>query len=207
MAPVDWGADWPEGEAPVRRWAIDFPPGEDERAVVQAGEVGRVFRRAGGRIVRRGPGAELRIALAKNDRFLASPAGGLGARWRWVPASMLPARGLVAAVRDDEFLAGVLGSAWLEAWLRATGRRLGASTLRCFPLPWPADTRRGALTGAQEERRTAVVRAWRGAGGGVVDVEPESAAAQELAAAVAAAYGWPAGLAAEEALCRLLFAA
>lgn len=202
----DWRGDWSEGEAPVRRWVIDFPPGEDERAVSQAGEVGGVFQRAGGRIVRRGRAAELRIALAKCDRFLAAPAGGLRARWRWVSAAILPGRGLVAAVRDDEFLAGVLGSSWLEAWLRGTGRRLGAGALRGFPLPWAADTRRGALTGAQEEQRTAVVRAWRAAGGGTVDVEPGSAAAHELAAAVAAAYGWPAGLTPEQAVHLLLTA-
>ncbi len=204
LGPDDWREEWPEGEAPVCRWAIDFPPGEDERAVAQAGEVGRVFQRAGGRIVRRGPLAELRIALAKCDRYLAAPAGGLRGRWRWVPAATLPVRGLVVAVRDDEFLAGVLGSAWLEVWLRGTGCRLGVRALHGLPLPWAADTRRGTLTREQEERRAAVVQAWRAAGGGMVDLMPGSATAQDLAAAVAAAYGWPAGLAEGEALRRLL---
>lgn len=206
LGTADWREDWSGGEAPVRRWAIDFPPGEDERAVAQAGEVGRIFQRGGGRIVRCGPAAELRIALAKCDRYLAAPAGGRRARWRWVPAAMLPGRGLAVAARDDEFLAGVLGSVWLEVWLRGTGRRLGVSALRGFPLPWAPDTLRGTLTRAQEERRSAVVQAWRAGGGGLQDLEPESYAAQDLAAAVAAAYGWPAGLAVEEALRHLLLA-
>ena len=203
VEPDDWREGWPEGEAPARRWAIDFPPGADERTLAQAGELGRIFQRAGGRIVRRGPAAELRIALAKCDRYLAAPAGGLRARWRWVPAATLPARGLVVVARDDEFLAGVLSSVWLEVWLRGAGRRLGASALRCFPLPWSPDTRRGALSREQEERRSAVVQAWRAAGGGATDFAPGDLVAEDLGAAVAAAYGWSAGIEEAEALRRL----
>ena len=200
----DWREEWPEGEAPARYWVIDFPPGADECTLERAGEPGRIFQRAGARIATRGPAAELRIALAKCDRFLATPAGGLRARWRWVPAAALPGRGLVVAVRDDEFLAGVLGSVWLQVWLRGTGRRLGAAGLRSFPLPWAPDTPRGALTREREDRRWAVVQAWRAAGGGVRDIDADGFAGQDLSAAVAAAYGWPADIRAEDALGLLL---
>jgi hypothetical protein len=202
---ADWRRGWPEGEAPVARWVIDFPPGADERALAQAGEAGRVFQRAGARIARCGPAAELRIALAKCDRYLAAPAGGGRARWRWVPAAALPGRGLVVAVRDDEFLAGVLASRWLEVWLRGTGRRLGVAALQRFPLPWAPDAPRGALTREQEERRAVVVQAWRATGGGVPDLATDACAAQDLAVAVAAVYGWPAGIEEADAL-RLLLA-
>jgi len=205
IGPGDWRETWTEGEFSPRRWAIDFPPGADERALTQASELGHLFQRAGGQIVRRGPAAELRIALAKCDRYLAAPAGGLRAQWRWVPAAVLPGRGLAVVMRDDEFLAGVLGSRWLPVWLRGTGRRLGAASLRCFPLPWAPDTLRGALTREQEERRSAVVGAWRAAGGGAENLAPDDERTQNLDAAVTTAYGWPAAVRDDEAL-RLLFA-
>ena len=201
---ADWRGNWPEGEGPAERWVIDFPPGADERTLAQAGKVGRIFQRGGARIARRGPAAELRIALAKCDRYLAAPAGGWRAQWRWVPAATLPGRGLVVAARDDEFLAGVLASRWLEVWLRGTGRRLGAAALQRFPLPWAPDAPRGALSREQEERRTAVVQAWRSTGCGDRDLATDDGAAQELAEAVAAAYGWPGAIEAPEALRRLL---
>ncbi len=203
LTPADWRAPWPEGVPPERRWTVDFPPGADERAIAEAGTVGRIFERSGARIVRRGPAAELRIALAKCDRYLATPAGPRAARWRWVPAAALPGGALVVVARDDEFLAGVLASRWLEVWRRGLGRRLDATVVRSFPLPWSPERLRGSLTREQEERRDAVVRAWRAAGGGLADLEPEDFAAEELNAAVAAAYGWPAGIGADEAVERL----
>ena len=86
---------------------------------------------------------------------------------------------------------------------RALGRRLDATTVRGFPLPWSPETLRGSFTREQEERRDAVVRAWRAAGGGLADFDPEGYAAEELSAAVAVAYGWPARIGADEAVQRL----
>ena len=203
VVPADWRRPWPEVVPPGRVWAVDFPPGADERAFAEAGAAGRAFCRSGARIARRGAGAELRIALAKCDRYLASPAGPSPARWRWVPAGTLPAGALVVVARDDEFLAGALVSHWLEVWRRGTVSRSFAGAVRSFPLPWSPSTPRGALTREQEERRDAVVRAWRAAGGGLADLDPESFAAEELGSAVAAAYGWPAGIDDGEALRRL----
>ena len=77
------------------------------------------------------------------------------------------------------------------------------ATVRRFPLPWAPETLRGSLTREREERRDAVVRAWRASGGGLADPEPEGCAVEELDAAVAAAYGWPAGIEDDEALRRL----
>ncbi len=203
VTPADWRADWSECVPPERRWAVDFPPGADERAIAEAGGAGRIFARSRARIARRGPGAELRIALAKCDRYLATPAGARAARWRWVPAQVLPCGALVVVARDDEFLAGVLASRWLELWRLALGRRLDVATIRGFPLPWPPETLRGSFTREQEERRDGVVRAWRAAGGGAADFDPEGYEADALSAAVAAAYGWPAGIGADEAVQRL----
>ncbi len=203
VAPAAWRLPCAEGWPAERLWAVDFPPGADERLIDEAGIAGRSFRRAGGRIPRRGPAAELRIALAKCDRYLAAPAGDGPARWRWVPAHVLPRGALVVVARDDEFLAGVLASAWAEVWRRGLARRLEVAAVRSFPLPWSPATARGALTREQEERREVVVRAWRAAGGGLEDFDPDGPAAEELSAAVSMAYGWPAGIGAEEALPRL----
>lgn len=203
VAPADWRHAWPEDGPRWRRWVVDFAPGAGERDLAAAGAAGRAFRRAGGRIARRGAAAELRIALAKCDRYLATPAGAGPARWRWVPAAALPCGALVVVARDDDFLAGVLASRWLEVWRRGLGRKLDAATVRSFPPPWAPETPRGALSREQEERRDAVVRAWRACGGGWADCAPEGFAADDLAAAVAAAYGWPAGIDAEAGFVRL----
>ncbi|HLP09949.1 MAG TPA: hypothetical protein VK178_17445 [Opitutaceae bacterium] len=204
VAPADWRREWAEGGPAPRAWAIDFPPGADDRDIVAAGEPGRRFARSGARIPRTGAGAELRIALAKCDRFLATPAGGRAPRWRWVPATMLPCGGLVVVARDDEFLAGVLASRWFDAWWRGgVGGRLDVAAVRDFPLPWPVDLPRGAFTREQEERRDAVVRAWRGGTGGAVDFDSVGYAGDALAGAVAAAYGWPAEIEVDDALARL----
>ncbi len=202
VLPQDWREPWDDGP-PARRWVVDFPPGADAHAITAAGTAGQAFQRSGGRIVRRGRGAELRIALAKCDRYLAAPAGAGPARWRWMPAEVLPGGDLVVVARDDEFLAGVLASWWLAVWQRGRRRRLEVATVRTLPLPWSPEMLRGALTRDQEERREAVVRAWRALGGGVVDAASEGDAAEELAAAVAAAYGWPAGIGPADGFARL----
>lgn len=204
LRPADWRREWMADGPEPRAWAIDFPPGADERHFAEAGAPGRRFARSGARVPRTGAGAELRIALAKCDRFLATPAGSRAARWRWVPATMLPCGRLVVVARDDEFLAGVLASRWFDVWWgRGVGGRLDVAAVRSFPLPWPVDLPRGAFTREQEERRDAVVRAWRGVAGGAADFDPAGHAGDELAGAVAAAYGWPAGIEPDGALAQL----
>lgn len=207
VQPRDWRRDWTDAGPPDEEWAVDFPPGADERDIAAAGVAGRCFVRTRTRIPRHGAGAELRIALAKCDRYLAAPAAGAFVRWRWVPGAVLPCGRLVVVARDDEFLAGVLASRWLEVWCRGNGGASAVAGARSLPLPWAADTARGSLSDEQEERRAAVVRAWRAGGDGVADIPPETCAAEELDAAVAAAYGWPAGVDEPEALARLRQAA
>jgi hypothetical protein len=203
IRPTDWRDAWTEDGPEPHCWAVDFPPGADERDVAGAGEPGRCFLRSGASIPRRGSGAELRIALAKCDRFLATPVAVGPARWRWLPATTLPCGRLVVVARDDEFLAGVLASRWFEIWRRDFGARLAVDAVCGFPLPWSPDTPRGALTREQEERRAAIVRAWRAADGGWTDFDPEGNAADDLAGAVAAAYGWRTDIEPDDASARL----
>ncbi|MFT3830329.1 MAG: hypothetical protein QM691_11570 [Opitutaceae bacterium] len=204
LRPADWRREWTTDGPEPRAWAIDFPPGADERDLAAAGEAGRCFTRSGARIPRAGAGAGLRIALAKCDRFLATPAGKRAARWRWLPGTTLPCGELVVVARDDEFLAGVLASWWFDLWWRhGPGGRLDVGSARSFPLPWPVETPRGALTREQEERRSAVVRAWRAAGDGAPRYASADEADDGLTRTVAAAYGWPAEIDGADALARL----
>ncbi|MBI2498590.1 MAG: hypothetical protein HYV75_11945, partial [Opitutae bacterium] len=68
-------------------------------------------------------------------------------------------------------------------WRRVHSRRTPTFAVNAYPFPWPPATGLSALTAAQEDRRQAVANAARG-----TDTE-------QLNAAVAAAYGWPADLA------------
>ena len=78
-----------------------------------------------------------------------------------------------------------------DAASTARSRRDPAHAVASYPFPWPPGTGLSALTAAQEEHRHAIARAIRGND------------AENLNAAVAAAYGWPADLEDAELLKRL----
>jgi hypothetical protein len=171
----------------------------------------------------------MRIALAKRDRYIATPVAADLRLFAWLPPEALPDHGLVVFARDDDWFFGVLHSRFHELWTR---RQVTPPMARCrytlacfetFPLPWPPATPLGKLTGTQEDQRTAIAqaaraldaqrRAWLGAR----SHPPCSLAAlysarpawlinahAALDDAVAAAYGWPADLPDGEILARLL---
>jgi len=201
-----WRAAAPEWLRPLaapaawRRWAIDFPPDSDRRSEPEW--AWRRFVAGGARLPPRAAGAELRIALAKTERYLATPAARRQTDWRWLPGHFLPQRGLVVLVRDDGFLAAVAASYWMEVWRQAQPGPVGLALWRAFPFPWAPDTPRSALSREQEDRRTSVVQAARAAGVGAAAGGGNFPTA-DLTTAVAAAYGWPGALAGAEALARL----
>jgi len=199
VAPAVWRDLWPDARPPMRAWAIDFPPGTGRRA--EPAWAWQRFSAAHRRLSPRNAGSELRIALAKTERYLATPAARRRADWRWVPGDFLPLGGLMVLARDDEFLAAVAASRWLEVWRGPEGRT-GLTRWRAFPFPWAPDTPRSALSRGQEDCRTAVVQAARAAGVGE-SARGKEGAAEDLDTAVAAAYGWPSGISEGEALARL----
>lgn len=88
-----------------------------------------------------------------------------------------------AVARDDDFAHGLLRSRAFAAWWhRMHSRRSPTLAFDSFPFPWRPDTPLHALSAAQEEQRHFIARASR------------AGDADQLHAAVSAAYGWPASL-------------
>lgn len=182
---------------PRLHWQIDFPADLDER---EASLYEQPFRhltrqarpgRAGGWC---NPHADsrLRAALARRERYLATPVGADPPDFRWFESSLIPGDTLVAVARDDDFTHGILQSRGFALWWhRHHSRRAPTLAIASYPFPWPPATALSALNARQEEQRHAVARAARGND------------APQLDAAVSAAYGWPPGLADAELLERL----
>ena len=180
-----------------------------------------------------GPQPAMRIAIARCSRFIVTPAAGPRRVFSWLPAETLPERRLIVFVRDDDWSFGVLHSNIHRVWALRQGTRPAAGTPRfryspaacfeTFPFPWPPATPLGKLTRAQEEQRTAIAQAARALDAArhewlgdrsdprrtltaLYNARPSwlQQVHSDLDAAVAAAFGWPADLADEEILTRLL---
>ncbi len=182
----------------VRGWQIDFPPGmgEDEAALYQHPfhHLARTVRLKHERWWAN-PYAhhDLRVALARHDRYLATPLGGSQPEFVWLDSQLLPDSSLLVVARDDDFTHGVLQSrAFTLWWSKVHSRRTPTVVVESFPFPWPPRTELNALTSAQEEQRHAVTLAARGD-------DPA-----KLEAAISAVYGWPADLPDAEVLSRLI---
>lgn len=183
---------------PDFHWQIDFPPTMDEReASLYDLPFHHLFRTL--KPTRQGwwinPYASdrLRSALARRERFLATPIGAEPPGFLWFESSIIPDDTLLAVARDDDFTHGVLQSQAFALWWRSFhSRRAPLLAVESFPFPWPPATGLSGLTAAQEEHRHAVARAARGRD------------AEGLNAAVVAAYGWPADLADADLLDRLI---
>jgi hypothetical protein len=172
----------------------------------------------------------MRVALAKRERFLATPALARHRLFAWLPPDTLPDHGLIVFARDDDWFFGVLHSRFHEAWASLMGtKRTGrsrytpATCFETFPFPWPPATPLGKLTRVQDAQRTAIAQAARALDaqrrewlGDDVDKKRTLTALYHarpawlqnahagLDEAVAAAYGWDASLSDDEALTRLL---
>jgi len=182
---------------PAMHWQIDFPAQMGEREAALYEHPFDQLRRAVRPTRDRwwvNPHADLRLrtALARCERYLATPVGAEPPDFRWFDSSIIPDDTLVAVARDDDFAHGVLAARPFALWWRQYhSRRSPTLAPDSFPFPWPPATGLSALTAAQEEQRHALARAARGGD------------AETLNAAVAAAYGWPADLPDEELLALL----
>jgi hypothetical protein len=222
---------------PQHQWVIDFPPGMDEReAALYALPFSHLRRHAQPAQRRRrrwwlhgSPQVEMRIALAKRDRYIATPVAAPHRLFAWLPPDALPDHGLVVFARDDDWFFGVLHSRFHEVWTRCLGTQ---PTSRCrytpacfetFPFPWPPAIPLGKLTRIQEDQRTAIAQAARALDAQRCEWLGDRAnkkrtltalynarpawlinAHAALDETVAAAYDWPVGLSDDEMIARLL---
>jgi len=226
---------------PQHQWVIDFPPGMDEReAVLYALPFAHLRRHAQPAQRRRrnwwlhgSPQVEMRIALAKRDRYIATPVAARHRIFAWLPPEPLPDHRLVVFARDDDWFFGVLHSRFHQVWALRVGAQLRekASGLRytpttcfeTFPFPWPPATPLGKLTRTQEDQRTTIAQAARALDaqrnewlGDRADKKRTLTALYNARLAwlvnahaaldetVATAYCWPANLSDDEMLARLL---
>lgn len=179
------------------------------------------------------PRTQMRDALAKLQRYIATPRVAKHRLFVWLDVSILPDAQLVVFVRSDDYFFGVLHSRPHELWARRMGTQLrdaesgfrytSTTTFETFPFPWPAgeepkdDSRIEAI--AQAARELVEKRdAWLNPPGAseaelkrrtltnLYNERPTwlDLAHRKLDEAALDAYGWPHDLGDEEILERLL---
>ena len=177
---------------------------------------------------------EMRNAIARHVRYLATPTVSKHRVFKWVDSHTLPNHQVVVFAREDDYFFGVLHSRAHEVWSLRMGTSLEdrprytpTTCFETFPLPWapgmePVDDPRVVEIGAAAKTLDDLRRAW---------LDPLSASEAELKKrtltnlynarptwlvnaharldrAVWAAYGWddpdPAAVAVDAILIRLL---
>ena len=132
---------------------------------------------------------ELRTALSKLDRYLATPLASAYPDWNWLDSELLPDATLLAVAREDDFIHGVLRSRCFNRWWHTfSGTMSRPAVVTAFPFPWPPSTLLGSLSREQEEQRHAVARAVRTGDQSALDT------------AVANAYRWADDLSDDEVI-------
>ena len=173
------------------------------------------------------PRPGMRNALYGLDRYIATPRVAKHRLFVWIKDDVLVDSAIIAIARGDDYALGILHSHAHEVWALATGTQLReaesgfrytpTTCFETFPFPVPADEQQEAIAAAARELDQ-LRNGW---------LNPANASAAELkkrtltnlynqrptwlqnvhdklAAAVVAAYGWPAGLSDEEILEHLL---
>jgi len=160
---------------------------------------------------------ELRRQLAGLTRYIATSETAKHRIFIWLPVSVAPEHKLVVIPRDDDVIFGILCSRFHATWALATGSTLedrpvytASVCFETFPFPEPTEPQRAAIAEAarklHETRQSAL------------DADPKLTLTRlynkkptwlqnlhtDLDAAVLAAYGWPADLADDDLLARLL---
>lgn len=141
-----------------RRWMLDFPSGISAAEAALYVEPFRLLRERGLRPENPDRGQELRNALARVDRFLATPMAGPLPAFAWLEAEALPDDSLLVWARDDDFSFGVLSSRCFGLWWKTT---TPLTALESFLFPWPPGTPISSLSREQEDHRHAIARAAR----------------------------------------------
>jgi hypothetical protein len=176
------------------------------------------------------PRPEMRQAMVGRNRLIATARHAKHRIFVWVSHEVLCNDSTIVFARDDDYFFGVLHSRAHELWSLRQGTALEdrprytpTTCFETFPFPWPpgrepADDPRVAAIAAAAVELVRLRDAWLDPPG-ASDAERQARtltnlynarptwldnAHRRLDAAVFAAYGWPAGLADDEILARLL---
>jgi type II restriction/modification system DNA methylase subunit YeeA len=179
------------------------------------------------------PRPAMRKAFSGLHRYIGTSMVSKHHIFAWIPARVLPANLLIVIAREDDYFFGMVHSRVHELWSRCMGTQLReaesgqrytpTTTFETFPFPWPpghepADDPRVAAIAAAAQELHAKRDTWLNPpGASEAELKKRTLtnlyndrpmwlqlAHTKLDAAVAAAYGWPADLADDAILARLL---
>jgi len=97
----------------------------------------------------RRPATDMREAVARLERFIATPRVSKFRLFAWVPSVTVPDDGIYVFARDDDYFFGVLHARAHELWSLRMGTWLGVgndprytptTTFETYPFPWPPGT-------------------------------------------------------------------
>lgn len=109
-------------------------------------------------------GADIRAAMSRINRYIATPRVAKHRFFVWLPVAVLPDSRLYAICRDDEFTFGVLSSRLHEVWALANASRHGVGNdptynardcFETFPFPLPDAAARATIAAAAQHLDTA----------------------------------------------------
>jgi type II restriction/modification system DNA methylase subunit YeeA len=169
----------------------------------------------------------MRAALEGKRRYIATPGVSKYRLFVWMPMNVLCNQGTLVFARDDDAFFGVLHSRVHEVWARAQGTQLREEESGCrytpttsfetFPLPVTNDEQSQVIAAAARELVEKRDLWLKPEGASPAELKTRTLtklynsrptwldlAHRKLDAAVAAAYGWPADLADDAILERLL---
>ena len=210
---VDFGVDMPEAdaalyEAPFEHVVANVKPDRIQNRRRRYAELWWIHAEAR-------PG--MRRALAGLPRYIGTSMVSRHRLFSFIDGDVLPDATIIVFARDDDYFFGVLHSRIHEVWARAMGTQLEdrprytpTTCFETFPFPEPDEGQRAAVADAaarlnelREQRLKGDAKATLT---GLYNQRPAwlANAHAALDAAVAAAYGWPAGLPEAEMLERLL---
>lgn len=157
---------------PRNMWIIDFPPGmsEKEAALYEAPfeYIKEHVKPRRTKNARRAyaekwwnhgePRPEMRQALAKLSRYLATPILTKHRFFVWLTPEILPDHQLIVFAREDDYFFGVLHSRVHEIWARTKGTQLEdrprytpTTCFETFPFPYTSEAQRRAIADAARE--------------------------------------------------------
>ena len=167
-------------------------------------------------------GDDVKEAIAPLTRYIVTCQVSKHRCFQYIGADTVPDSTIVAFCREDDYFLGILESCFHKVWTNAIGTQLRenesgrryiiSECFEKFPFPTPMESQRQAVARAArtlDEQRRNVCQpngSYRRSMTSLYNENPPwlQTAHAELDAAVAVAYGWPADLADEEILRRLV---
>ena len=200
---IDFGVDLPEDEAALYEAPFEYirfrvKPERDNHRDARLRQYWWLHGR---------PRIDMRQALSGLPRYIVTSQVSKYRLFSYVDGQVLPDATLVVFARDDDYFFGVMHSRIHEVWALAMGTQLESrpryiisACFETFPFPEPDDAQRAAIADAaarlNQWRENALRDDARETLTRLYNRRPTwlDNAHNALDAAVAAAYGWPAGL-------------